>query len=79
MKILITGAKGTIGSKLVPVLEDKHELCLLSRICNTDDDRWHQVDLANLDQVLEVMQGIDIVIHLAIATGHEGDYEDDTL
>ena len=79
MKILITGAKGTIGSKLVPVLEDKHELCLLSRICNTDDDRWHQVDLVNLDQVLEVMQGIDIVIHLAIATGHEGDYEDDTF
>ena len=79
MKILITGARGTIGRKLVPVLEDKHELYLLSRNHNDGDKRWHQVDLANLDQVLEVMQGIDIVIHLAIATGHEGDYEDDTF
>ena len=61
------------------MLEDKHELYLLSRSRNDGDKRWHQVDLANLDQVLEVMQGIDIVIHLAIATGHEGDYEDDTL
>ena len=79
MKILITGAKGTIGRKIVPVLENKHELCLLSNTHNTEDDRWHQVDLVNLDQVLKITQGIDIVIHLAIATGHEGDYEDDTF
>ena len=79
MKILITGARGTIGSKLVEALEGEHELRLLSRHHFPDDPRWRQVDITNIEAVLDAAQGIDAVVHLAIATGREGDYEDDTF
>ena len=79
MKILITGARGTIGQKLIPALEGEHELCLLSRSQVAGDARWHQVDVTCFDDVLAVMNGVDMVIHLAIATGYEGDYEDDVF
>ena len=77
MKILITGARGTIGRRLVPRLESEHELILTSRSAVDGDDRWRQVDVTQLDQVEAAAEGMDAIIHLAIATGHEGDYEDD--
>ena len=40
MKILITGARGTIGQKLIQALEGDHELCLLSRSVVVGDARW---------------------------------------
>ena len=77
MKILITGATGVIGSRLVPAFEGEHELRLLSRRDFPDDSRWLQVDVTDIDQVCEASEGMDVAIHLAIATGREGDYEDD--
>lgn len=77
MKVLITGARGRIGERLVPRLEGEHELRLLSRRKVEGDPRWHQVDITELDQVAPVCEGVDAVIHLAIATGREGDYEED--
>ncbi|MBT3605441.1 MAG: NAD(P)-dependent oxidoreductase, partial [Candidatus Latescibacteria bacterium] len=77
MKILITGARGTIGSKLIDALEGEHDLCLLSRSSPTGDPRWLQVDVTDFDALMGAMAGVDAVIHLAIASGFEGDYEDD--
>ncbi len=77
MKILLTGATGTIGRKLISALEQQHELRLLSRRKISDDPRWQQVDISDIDQVHRATEGMDAVIHLAIATGYEGDYEDD--
>jgi len=77
MKVLITGATGTIGRRLVSRLESEHELILTSRSVVEVDDRWRQVDVTELDQVEAAAEGVDAIIHLAIATGHEGDYEDD--
>lgn len=79
MKILITGARGTIGQKLIAALEGEHDLCLLSRSKVEGDARWRQVDVTCFEDVFVVMDGVDAVIHLAIATGYEGDYEDDVL
>jgi uronate dehydrogenase len=79
MNILISGASGTIGTKLVSALEEKHDLRLLSRRKFTDDPRWRQVDLSDIHQVNAATDGIDVVIHLAIATGKEGDFEDDAF
>lgn len=79
MKILITGARGTIGQKLIALLEAEHKLCLLSRSQVLDDLRWIQADVTNFESVLKAMAGVDVVIHLAIATGYEGDYEDDAF
>ena len=79
MRILITGATGVIGSKLVPTLEGEHELRLLSRRAFTGDSRWRQVDVTDIDQVCDAAEGMDMAIHLAIATGREGDYEEDAF
>ena len=79
MKVLIPGARGLIGSKLVPALERDHDLRLLSRRPFPDDPRAYQVDITNIDPVLRAAQGMDALIHLAIATGREGDYEDDAF
>ena len=79
MKILITGATGVIGSRLVPALEGEHELRLLSRRDFPDDSRWRRVDVTDIDQVCDAADGMDMAIHLAIATGREGDYEDDAF
>lgn len=77
MLVLITGANGVIGRKLIQALESEHDLRLLSRRPPSDDPRWRQVEITDLQQVLDATQGIDAVIHLAKAPGHEGDYEDD--
>jgi len=77
MRVLITGARGRIGQRLVPHLEGAHELRLLSRRPVEGDPRWCQADITEIDQVLPVCEGVDAVVHLAIATGHEGDYEAD--
>ncbi len=79
MKILITGATGVIGSRLVPALEVEHELRLLSRRDFPDDSRWRRVDVTDIDQVCDAAEGMDMAIHLAIATGREGDYEEDVF
>ena len=79
MKILITGATGVIGSRLVPALEGEHELRLLSRRDFPDDSRWRRVDVTDIDQVCNAAEGMDVAIHLAIATGREGDYEEDAF
>ncbi|MEE3336338.1 MAG: NAD-dependent epimerase/dehydratase family protein [Candidatus Latescibacterota bacterium] len=72
MRILITGASGTIGAKLVPALEPEHELILLSRRAHVDP-RYRQVDVCKIDQVIAATGEADGIIHLAIATGHEGE------
>lgn len=79
MRVLITGARGRIGRRLVTRLESAHELRLTSRGVVDGDDRWQQVDVTELDQVVDAAQGMDVIIHLAIATGHEGDYEEDSF
>lgn len=64
---MITGACGFLGRNLVRHLQPKHELVLLDLI-----DAWetssivHHVDVAKeLSKVDELMQGVDIVLHLA--------------
>jgi uronate dehydrogenase len=43
------------------------------------DPPWVRLDVTQLASVSAAMQGVDAVIHLACATGHEGDYEDDAF
>lgn len=77
MRILITGANGNIGRHLSRALDSEHELLLGDLPPNPSDSRYRHLDVTNLNDLLEAMTGVDAVIHLAIATGHEGDYEDD--
>jgi len=77
MTVLISGASGTIGRMLIRELEGECDLRLLSRKEIPGDPRWWQVDVTDFQSVEKACQGVDTVIHLAIATGQEGDYEDD--
>lgn len=78
MKVLITGATGLVGRNIVSALEKEHELRLGARR-KMDDPRWVPMDITDPEQVQQAMQGIDAVIHLAIASGQEGNVEDDAF
>ena len=77
MRILITGAAGLIGRKLTRRLEREHELRLADVQPLAGDARFVACDVTRPDEIQLAARGIDAVIHLAIASGHEGEYEDD--
>lgn len=77
MRVLITGAAGYVGRRLVRGLDAKHELRLADLAVPDGDPRWVRLDVTRPAEVAAAMHGIDAVIHCAIASGHEGDYEDD--
>jgi uronate dehydrogenase len=69
VRILLTGAAGTIGTSLRPLLRKRATLLRLvdKEPLDRPGDREeaHAVDLADLDAVEDVMRGMDAVVHLA--------------
>ncbi len=77
MRTLITGGAGFIGSHLVDKLLDAgHEVVVIDNLSsgkieflqdNIDSGNviFHNVDLKELDSLIPLMQGIDMVFHLA--------------
>lgn len=78
MRVLITGAAGTVGRQLTRTLEQTHDL-RLGDIQPLDDPRWVSLDITEPQQSRAAVAGMDAVIHLAIAAGHEGEWEDDVF
>jgi uronate dehydrogenase len=76
MQVLITGAGGTVGRRLVKALEAEHEL-RLGDVHRIDDPRFVPLDVTKPRDVHAAMAGMEAVVHLAIASGFEGDYEDE--
>lgn len=76
MRILITGAAGYIGQRLERDLERDHELRLADL---QPPSHGVRLDVTNLEETVAAMKGNDAVIHLAIASGVEGEIEDDAL
>jgi uronate dehydrogenase len=76
MRVLITGASGLIGSHLISALQTEHEL-VLGDIRPSRDPRSVHLDVTQPDAVRAAMRNVDAVVHTAIASGHEGDFEDD--
>ncbi|MEE2737252.1 MAG: NAD(P)-dependent oxidoreductase [Planctomycetota bacterium] len=77
MKVLVTGATGEVAKGVIPELERQFDL----RFLDLDpgmDSRFVQADIRRLDaRLISAFQGMDAVIHMAVATGHTGTYEDD--
>jgi nucleoside-diphosphate-sugar epimerase len=67
MRILITGARGLIGSALIERLRGEHELICQSRSPHEHEAgvRWIQHDLANDSWEAAALAELDVVYHLA--------------
>lgn len=78
MRILITGAAGLVGRQLSRYLAPYHEL-VLGDLHPADGEGWVKLDVTRIDEVTRACEGVDAVIHLAIASGAEGEYEDDAF
>lgn len=78
MRVLITGAAGFIGRRLVPFLRERHEL-VLGDLNPDAGPEWRCVDVTRLADVVAAAEGVNAIIHLAIASGHEGEYEEDAF
>jgi uronate dehydrogenase len=75
--VLATGATGEVCRGVLPPLERDFSLRLLSLDPPGDDPRRIQADLLDWTALAAAMQGTSAVLHLAVATGHSGVYEDD--
>lgn len=74
MKILITGAAGFIGSLLVDLLRHDHEVRAIDNFSTGDvrhvgDVTVEEMDVAEPDHAAEMVQGQEVVVHLAGYTG----------
>src|SRR5205823_4691546 len=74
MRVLVTGAAGYVGRRLTPRLETGHELRLGDVAGIPGDPRWVHLDVTRLEEATAAAQGVDAVIHLAVASGREGEH-----
>jgi hypothetical protein len=77
--VLVTGATGEVARGVLPFLQKEFDLRLLALEPPGDDARRVQADLRDWDGLARAMNGVDAVLHLAIATGHSGTFEDDAF
>jgi uronate dehydrogenase len=79
MRVLITGAAGHVGRQLTRGLGGLHELVLADVRPPGEEARFVSADVTRLGDMLGVMGGIEAVVHLAVASGLEGEVEDDAF
>ncbi len=79
MRVLITGAGGYVGKQLTCGLQGEHQLRLGDVQPIPGDARWVELDVTRPEQVQAATEGVEAVLHLAIASGHEGEHEDDAF
>lgn len=70
MRVLVTGAAGYLGRNLVAALADRGDTVTATDVVadlpvDTDQVRWHRVDVLDPEGVHRVMAGHDVVFHLA--------------
>jgi uronate dehydrogenase len=77
LSVLVTGATGQVARGVLPLLEGDFRLRLLSCEPPGDDPRRVQADVLDWAALAGACHGADAVLHLAVATGHPGTFEDD--
>jgi len=70
-KVLMTGAAGYLGSRLRPLLRERFDFRAVDVRPTEDEPDSHVADLTRLDEVLPLMDGVNVVMHLAIASQRE--------
>jgi nucleoside-diphosphate-sugar epimerase len=76
-RILITGAAGRIGTQLTRQLANRYDLVLTDRIPIVDARGCTVIpgDIADIECVRQMVQGIDVVIHLAANPDEYADWD----
>ncbi len=77
--VLVTGATGEVARGVVPLIEPQFTLRLLAVESAGGDLRRVQADLLDWQALGKAMDGATAVLHLAVAPGHSGTYEDDAF
>jgi uronate dehydrogenase len=77
--VLVTGATGEVARGVLPFLDKDFDLRLLSLDPPGDDPRRIQADMLDWDALARAMNGVDAVLHLAVASGHSGAFEDEVF
>lgn len=75
--VLITGATGEVARGVIPYLERDFALRLLALDVPENDARFVQADILDWKALSRAMTGCEMVLHLAVAVGHTGTFEDD--
>lgn len=79
-KLVLTGAAGQLGSRLrAPLLKMCEELVSTDQVDDIgtllDGESYVKADLANLDSMVDLLQGADMVVHFG-AIGDEAPWDD---
>lgn len=70
--MLITGGAGRIAEKIAPVLAQHFNLTLVDcKAGEVDGMPVHVCDISKLEDVLQFSQGIDVIVHMAIASSRD--------
>jgi uronate dehydrogenase len=71
MKVLITGAAGLIGSRVRPLLRGRFDFRAVDLKPVEDEPDRHVADLTRLAEIEPLMEGVEVVMHLAIASARD--------
>lgn len=72
MKVLLTGACGRIAQWVIPQLPPEWELVLTDRVAAELGGRSiRALDITDYSAVREAAQGVDVIVHLAIASSRD--------
>lgn len=80
MKVVVFGASGTIGGRLIEELAGRHDVVAVSRRKreSTDDVTWRTADASDADSVAQVLKGADVAYYLVHSLGSP-DFEERDL
>ena len=74
LRVLVTGAEGTIGTAVRRELGDRYELVSLTR--GPEDFPSHVADIAELEAIEPAFAGCDAVVHLAASASVDSSWDD---
>jgi uronate dehydrogenase len=77
--VLVTGATGEVARGVLPYLEHQFDLRLLAPNATGNALRHIQADVLDWQALTHAMSGAQAVLHLAVASGRCGIYENDAF
>lgn len=73
MKVAVIGASGVVGSALLPVLAEEHDVVAIARTARADEARihWISADVTKQATLEDALAGVDVVVYLVHSLGSD--------